>query len=138
MKKLAYSLVITFLMGLSVNAFAQKATPPATMAYLNTKTSKKPVDEKTAIVTFQLNNITDASIMDKYKKFFTKYQRVQSVTATMEKGNMATYAIKMDKAGTLGALQGLFTSAHIESVNIDGQVLATKELAKYKKDKAKK
>ncbi len=136
MKKLVYSLVITFLMGLSVNAFAQK-TAIATMAYLNVKTSKKVVDEKTAIVTFQLNNISDANIMDKYKNSFAKYQRVQSVTTTMGKGNMATYAIKMDKAGTLETLQKMFAAARIESVNVDGKVVATKDLAKEKKSAKK-
>lgn len=137
MKKLIYSLVIALLMGLSVNTFAQKA-PIATMAYLNVKTSKKVVDENTAIVTFQLNNITDATIMQKYKNSFAKFQRVKEVNASLQKGNMASYSIKMDKAGTLETLQKMFTTARIESVNVDGTVVPTKDLAKYKQNKAKK
>ncbi len=132
MKKLICSLVITLIMGLSVNAFAQKAGI-ATMAYLNVKTSKKVVDEKTAVITFQLNNITDASIMEKYRKSFTKFQRVQQVTATKQAGNMASYSVKMDKEGTLKSLQTMFATARIPSVNVDGKVVATKDLDKLKK-----
>ena len=124
-------------MGLSVNAFAQKA-PVATIAYLNVKTCKKVVDDKTAIVTFQLNNISDESTKDKYKNQFAKYQRVQSVTATLQKGSMASYSIKMDKAGTLETLQKMLTIARVETVNVDGKVVATKDLSKMKKENAKK
>lgn len=133
MKKLVYSLVITFLMGLSVNAFAQKSV--ATMAYLNVKTSKKVVDEKTAMVSFQLNNIADQATADKYKKLFSQQQRIMSVTTSLQKGNMATFIIKTDKEGTLETLQSLFTKAHVESVNVDGKVVATKDLGKLKTDK---
>ena len=136
MKKLVYSLVITFLMGLSVNAFAQKAV--ATMAYLNVKTSKKVVDDKTAIVSFQLNNISDEATLAKYKKAFSTQQRIQSVTTSLQKGNMASFSIKMDKTGTLETLQRLFVKAHIASVNVDGKVVATKDLAKLKQKPAKK
>ena len=135
MKKLIYSLVITFLMGLSVNAFAQKSI--ATVAYLNVKTSKKVVDDKTAIVSFQLNNISDDATAQKYKKVFSAQQRIQSVTTSLQKGNMATFTIKMDKVGTIETLQRLFMKAHVASVNIDGEVVATKDLVKYKADKKK-
>lgn len=136
MKKLVYTLVITFLMGLSVNAIAQKAI--ATMAYLNVKTSKKVVDDKTAIVTFQLNNISDEATLAKYKKAFSTQQRIQSVTTSLQKGNMASFSIKMDKTGTLETLQRLFVKAHIASVNVDGKVVATKDLGKLKQKPAKK
>ena len=136
MKKLIYSLVITFLMGLSVNTFAQKAV--ATMAYLNVKTSKKVVDDKTAIVSFQLNNISDEATLAKYKKAFSTQQRIQSVTSSLQKGGMASFSIKMDKTGTLETLQRLFVKAHVASVNVDGKVVATKDLAKLKQKPAKK
>lgn len=137
MKKLAYSLVITLLMGLSVNAFAQKSI--STMAYLNAKTAKKVVDDKTAIVSFQLNNIADQATADKYKKLFSAQQRIISVTTSLQKGNMATFAIKTDKAGTIQTLQRLFMKAHVESVNVDGTEVATKDLIKYRDNqKAKK
>lgn len=136
MKKLVYSLVITLLMGLSVNAFAQKSV--SNMAYLNAKTSKKVVDEKTAMVSFQLNNIADQATADKYKKLFSSQQRIMSVTASLQKGNMATFTIKTDKTGTMQTLQRLFTNAHVESVNVDGKVVATKDLAKLKADKKAK
>ena len=140
MKKLVYSLVITFLMGLSVNTIAQNAkqAPVATVAYLNLKTAKKIVDEKTAIVTFQLNNISDESIKERYRNSFSKFQRVQEVTATLQKGNMASFSIKMDKTGTLPTLQKMLATARVESVNIDGKLVATKDLAKYKQENAKK
>lgn len=131
MKKLIYSLVITLLMGLSVNAFAQNPKT-ATIAYLNAKTAKKVVDDKTAIITFKLNNISDATTMQKYKTAFSKYQRVQDVSATMQTGNMASYSVKMDKIGSGSALQGMLKAIGVESVNIDGKVIATKELANYK------
>lgn len=134
MKKLVYSLVVTFLMGVSVNAFAQKAAPPATMAYLNTKNSKKVVDEKTAIVTFQLNNITSQAIADHYKTSFAKNQRVEVVSAKMEKGNMGTFSLKMDKVGTAATLQKMFTKLLIQSVTVDGEVIPTKDLLKHKKN----
>ena len=136
MKKLIYSLVITFLMGLSVNTFAQKAV--ATMAYLNVKTSKKVVDDKTAIVSFQLNNISDEATLAKYKKAFSSQQRIQSVTTSLQKGNMASFYIKMDKTATLETLQRLFVKAHVASVNVDGKVVATKDLSKLKQKSAKK
>lgn len=136
MKKLVYTLVITFLMGLSVNAIAQKAV--ATMAYLNAKTSKKVVDDKTAIVSFQLNNISDEATLAKYKKAFSSQQRIQSVTTSLQKGNMASFSIKMDKTGTLETLQRLFVKAHVASVNVDGKVVATKDLGKLKQKPAKK
>ncbi len=136
MKKLIYSLVITFLMGLSVNTFAQKAV--ATMAYLNVKTSKKVVDDKTAIVSFQLNNISDEATLAKYKKAFSSQQRIQSVTTSLQKGNMASFYIKMDKTATLETLQRLFVKAHVASVNVDGKVAATKDLSKLKQKSAKK
>lgn len=136
MKKLVYSLVITLLMGLSVNAFAQKSV--STMAYLNAKTTKKVVDEKTAMVSFQLNNIADQATADKYKKLFSEQQRIMSVTTSLQKGNMASFSIKTDKTGTMETLQRLFTKAHVESVNIDGKVVATKDLAKLKADKKAK
>ena len=136
MKKLVYSLVITLLMGLSVNAFAQKSV--SNMAYLNAKTSKKVVDEKTAMVSFQLNNIADQATADKYKKLFSSQQRIMSVTTSLQKGNMATYTIKTDKTGTMETLQRLFMKAHVESVNVDGKVVATKDLAKLKADKKAK
>ena len=136
MKKLIYSLVITFLMGLSVNTFAQKAV--ATMAYLNVKTSKKVVDDKTAIVSFQLNNISDEATLAKYKKAFSSQQRIQSVTTSLQKGNMASFSIKMDKTATLETLQRLFVKAHVASVNVDGKVVATKDLSKLKQKSAKK
>ena len=117
-------------MGLSVNAFAQKSV--STMAYLNAKTSKKVVDEKTAMVSFQLNNIADQATADKYKKLFSSQQRIISVTTSLQKGNMATFSIKTDKTGTLQTLQNLFMKAHVESVNVDGKVVATKDLAKLK------
>ena len=136
MKKLIYSLVITFLMGLSVNTFAQKAV--ATMAYLNVKTSKKVVVDKTAIVSFQLNNISDEATLAKYKKAFSSQQRIQSVTTSLKKGGMASFSIKMDKTGTLETLQRLFAKAHVASVNVDGKVVATKDLSKLKQKPAKK
>lgn len=133
MKKLICSLVITFLMGLSVNAFAQaKKAGIANTAYLSAKTSKKVLDAKTAEVTFQLNNITDASIMDKYKKQFEKFQRIQKVTATMGKNGMASYTVKMDKENTIGNLKNMFIKARIENVNVDGKVVPTVELNKLK------
>lgn len=136
MKKLVYSLVITFLMGLSVNAFAQKAIPPATMAYLNTKTSKKVVDEKTAIVTFQLNNISSQAIVDQYKAAFAKNQKVEVVTAKMEKGNMGTFSLKMEKVGTIERLQKIFAKVQVASVTVDGVVVPTKDLLTLKKNTA--
>lgn len=138
MKKLAYTLVITFLMGLSVNAFAQKA-PPATMAYLNVKTSKKVVDGKTAILSFELNNISDEATMKQYKDAFSKQQRIQSVTTILQKNNRASFSIKMDKANSLETLQKLLMKVRVESVNVDGKVVATKDLVKYRDEsKAKK
>lgn len=136
MKKLVYTLVITFLIGLSVNAIALNAV--ATMAYLNVKTSKKVVDDKTAIVSFQLNNISDEATLAKYKKAFSSQQRIQSGTTSLQKGNMASFSIKMDKTGTLEILQRLFVKAHVASVNVDGKVVATKDLAKLKQKSAKK
>lgn len=136
MKKLVYTLVITFLIGLSVNAIALNAV--ATMAYLNVKTSKKGVDDKTAIVSFQLNNISDEATLAKYKKAFSSQQRIQSGTTSLQKGNMASFSIKMDKTGTLEILQRLFVKAHVASVNVDGKVVATKDLAKLKQKSAKK
>lgn len=136
MKKLVYTLVITFLIGLSVNAIALNAV--ATMAYLNVKTSKKVVDDKTAIVSFQLNNISDEATLAKYKKAFSSQQRIRSGTTSLQKGNMASFSIKMDKTGTLEILQRLFVKAHVASVNVDGKVLATKDLAKLKQKSAKK
>jgi len=134
MKKLVYSLVVTFLMGLSVNAFAQKAAPPATMAYLNTKTAKKVVDEKTAIVTFQLNNITSQAIVDQYKAAFAKNQQVEVVSTKMEKGNMATFSLKMEKVGTIERLQKMFAKIQVASVTVDGVVVPTKDLLTQKKN----
>ena len=52
---------------------------------------------------------------------------------------MATFAIKTDKAGTIQTLQRLFMKAHVESVNVDGTEVATKDLIKYRDNqKAKK
>lgn len=133
MKKLICSFVITLVMGLSVNAFAQKAGI-ATMAYLSQKTSKTVVDDKTALVTFKLNNISDATIMNKYKNAFGKFQKVKEVKAVKGTDNMATYTIKMEKEHTLETLQSMFVQARIGEVNIDGKVMPTKELTKMKKD----
>ena len=138
MKKLIYSLAVTFLMGLSVNAFAQKVTPPATMAYINTKTAKKPVDDKMAIVTFQLNNISSQEIADKYKTAFGKNQRGEVTSVKLEKGNMGTFSLKMEKVGTLELLQNMFTKIKVASVTVDGTVTPTKDLLKLKKSNTTK
>ena len=131
MKKLVCTLVVAFLMGVSLNALAQNAKT-ATVAFLNPKTFKKVVDDKTAIITFQLNNISDAATMQNYKTAFSKYQRVQDVSATMQTGGMASYSVKMDKTGTPNTLQSMFKAVGVEFVNIDGEVIPTKELTKYK------
>lgn len=138
MKKLVYLLVVSVLMGLSANAFAQKAAPPATMAYLDTKTAKKSVDASTAIITFQLNNISTQAIADQYKANFAKNQRVEVLTAKMEKGNMGTFSLKMEKTGTMERLQKMFMKLQITSVTIDGAVIPTKDLLTHKKTNKKK
>ena len=46
--------------------------------------------------------------------------------------------MKMEKTGTLETLKRLFNKAHVASVNVDGKVVATKDLAKLKQKPAKK
>jgi uncharacterized membrane protein YraQ (UPF0718 family) len=126
MKKVICSFVIAFIMGLSANIFAQKST-----AYLTEKTVKKEVDERTAIVSFQLSNIADEQSKQKYQDSFKTYKGVQEVRATLQADNMASFSIKMLKKGTVEALQNMFLAAGIETVNIDGTTVETKEMANH-------
>jgi hypothetical protein len=127
MKKSALSLII-LIMGLSVNAVAQKST-----AFLNMKTSKQVVDEKMSVITFQLNNVSDELTKQKFQDSFKANQEVHEVNGSLLAGNMASFSMKMPKDGSAQILQRMFTVAGIETVNIDGTVINTKELAKYKK-----
>jgi hypothetical protein len=124
MKKLASLLVIALFM-LSMNAVAQKS-----MAYLNTKAAKQEVDKQTIIVNFQVDNVNAIS-QQKYADVFKKEQMVKDVKVTNTAGK-ANYAVKMNKGGTIEALQRMFVKAEIDNVNIDGKVVPTKDLVAYK------
>jgi hypothetical protein len=130
MKKLACSIMIALLMGLSVNTFAQKS-----VAILNTKTAKQVVDGRTAIITFQLTNVTDEISMNKFKDSFKASQGVQEVKASSEAGNIVTYSVKMTKQGAAQTLQAMFSSTGIESILIDGTSVDVRKLATHLKEK---
>lgn len=113
-------------MGFSLNAIAQKST-----AFLLLKSSKQVVDERTAIVTFQLNNVSDEKTKQKFQDSFKTYQGVREVNATLQSGNMASFSLTMPKKGTSQALQNIFKTAGIETVNIDGKNVETYNLVNY-------
>jgi hypothetical protein len=129
MKKLACSLVIALVMGLSVNTFAQKTT-----AFIVLKTAKQVVDEKTAIVTFRLDNINDEQGRLKFQDLFKSSKGVLEVNSSMKPGNMAEYSLKVEKQGTLDLMAQVLTRAGVESVDIDGTPMPTRESVKYIKD----
>lgn len=135
MKKLVYSLVVTFLMGVSVNALAQKS-----VAFFDPKTTKKSIDEKSSLVTFQLDNIANDAAKQKFHNAFkANSQIVREVNSTLLAGGKASYTLKMDNQRMVPALQNVLLSAGIESLNVAGQVVATKDLVTYMKErKAKK
>jgi uncharacterized membrane protein YraQ (UPF0718 family) len=126
MKKLACSLVIALVMGLSVNTFAQKTT-----AFLNTQTSKKVLDERTALVTFQLDNVKDEQTKKQFENSFKAFKGVSEVTATLAPNNMCNYAVKMSKTETAESLQNMLAIAGIETANVDGQKVEVKNLAQH-------
>jgi hypothetical protein len=133
MKKLALSLIIILTAGLSVNAVAQKST-----AFLYMKTSKQVVDARMSLVTFQLNNVSDEITKLKFQDSFKATQQVLDVNGSLQAGNMATFSMKMPKAGSVQTLQSMFASAGIEAVNIDGTVVETKKMADYIKAHSEK
>jgi spermidine/putrescine-binding protein len=130
MKKIA-SLLVVFLMVLSVSGFAQK-----THAYLDTKTARKEVDKQTVLVTFQLDNVSNDAAKQKFADAFKKEQGIKEVNATLAAGK-ATYTVKMIAGGTMETLQRMFTKAGIDGVNIDGHEMPTKDMVAYKNSKKK-
>lgn len=129
MKKIACSLVTALLMGLSVNTFAQKS-----MAIFNTATAQKIVDEKTVVVTFDLDNITDASAKQKFHTSFERAEGVRQVASTAQPGNKAAYTLTMYKRGHNAKLQDALVAAGIEELSVDGKVISSKELVRYVKE----
>ncbi|MCW3072329.1 MAG: hypothetical protein JWO44_2219 [Bacteroidetes bacterium] len=134
MKKLSCSLMIALLMGLSVHTFAQKST-----AFLNSETSKQVADEKTVVVTFRLDNITDNATRLRFETALKNGEGVQEVHSTEPQGNVSVYTMKMDKQRAIERLEKIFQQAGIETVNVDGTAMPTSELVSYKRSqKAKK
>jgi|GEM_PF-5119671 len=128
MKKLSCSLMIALLMGLSAHTFAQKST-----AFLSAETSKQVVDDKTVMVTFRLDNITDDATRLKFENALKNGEGVQDVHSTQPQGNISVYSIKMEKMRTVERLEKILQQAGIETVNVDGTTMPTSELAKYKR-----
>jgi hypothetical protein len=131
MKKVLCSLMVALFMGLSVNSFAQKS-----VAFINMKTSKKAIDETTAVLSFQLNNVNDEQAKEKFAGSFKSFPGVTEVNASLLGNKVASYAVKMPKKGMAEAMQKMFEAAGIETVNIDGEIVATNELAAYFRKKA--
>ncbi|MCW3103911.1 MAG: hypothetical protein JWO09_2351 [Bacteroidetes bacterium] len=126
--------MIALLMGLSANTFAQKST-----AFLSAETSKQVVDDKTVVVTFRLDNITDDATRLKFENALKGGEGVLEVHSTAPQGNISIYTIKMDKQRTVERMEKILQQAGIETVNVDGTTMPTAELAKFKRAlKAKK
>jgi hypothetical protein len=132
MKKIVCSLVLLFCIGLSYGSFAQKS-----MAIL-TRASKQTVNERTAIVTFQLDNITTEQVKQKFTDSFKAMKGVQDVNATMLSDGLASFSMKMPKSDSGMLLQNMFAQAGIESVSVDGKIIAVQNLTEYLKEQKSK
>lgn len=125
-KNFTYTLVAAIALFISANAFAQKS-----VAYFNSQTAKKKVDDKTIEYTFQLDNISSEQ---QKQAMFTKFkssQAVIDVKVGAATGNKQSYTISLAKPQNKEVLQRLLISAGIEQVNIDGKVIETSKFVQY-------
>ena len=135
MKKISYLFALALGMLLSVNTFAQKSV----VSY-NTATGKQMIDEKTVAITFQLNNVPNETVKQKFESAFKNSNLgVMNVKSTLQSGGNASYTVTMPKQRHLATLQKMFLTSGIETVSIDGTSVETQKLVEYAQaNKAKK
>lgn len=129
--KFAYSIVTAVLMFFSVSTFAQKS-----VASISTSTASKMIDEKTAVVTFQVSNIANDAAKQKMADTFKACQPVMSVNAALQ-GTTATYNVTMPKQGRAHTIQDMLVKAGVETITVDGKTVESKNFVQYSQDSKK-
>ena len=126
--KFSFSILVAFVMLLSVNAIAQKS-----IALVDSKKTHEIIDNKTVRIYFTLTDIANEAARQKFDNAFKSYQGAFEVKSQLMGNNTASYMITMPQARCVEATQQMLNAAGIEMLKVDGTDVPTKDMVAYSK-----